>query len=189
MRLTDILAEKDMTMYRLSKNSGVPYTTVRDICSAKTGIEKCSGETLYKLAKALDISIEALIADAVEYRPGFEWYKSQICHLVKDMGDLNFIIDTLENDKITKLWDKKWYAECLYLLGMIDYLSRENNLPLCEKYAEMRNAKLHKPIYPAGTLALSAAFGSETPKKESLKDAIPEFLWHNIIESEVRNVV
>jgi len=189
MRLIDILSEKDMTMYRLAKKSSVPYTTVRDICSGKTGIEKCSGETLYKLAKALDISIEALIADAVEYRPGFEWYKSQICHLVKDMGDLNFIIDTLENDRISELWNKRWYVECLYLLGMIDYLSRENDLPLCDKYTEMRHAKLQKPIYPAGTLALSAAFGSETPKKESLEEAIPEFLRHNIVESEVRNVI
>jgi len=189
MRLIDILSEKDMTMYRLAKKSSVPYTTVRDIYSGKTGIEKCSGETLYKLAKALDISIEALIADAVEYRPGFEWFKSQTCHLVKDMGDLNFIISTLENDKITEFWKKGWYAECLYLLGMIDYLSRENNLPLCDKYVEMRHAKLSKPIYPAGVLALSAVYKNETPNKESLKEAIPEFLRHNIIESEVRNVV
>ena len=189
MRLTDILAKKDMTMYKLSKKSGIPYTTVRDISSGKTGIEKCSGETLYKLAKTLEMSIETLIKDAVEYRAGFEWYKSQTCHLVKDMGDLNFIIDTLENDKITELWKKGWYAECLYLLGMLDYLSRENDLPLCDKYTEMRRAKLKEIIYPAGILTICAFSGNEKYKQECLKDAIPEFLWHNIVESEVRNVV
>ena len=189
MLLTDILAEKEITVYKLSKKSGVPYSTVRDISCGKTGIEKCSGETLYKLAQALDITIERLIEDAVEYRPGFEWYKSQTCHMVKDMGDIDFIIDTLENDRITKLWNKKWYAECLYLLGMIDSLSRENNLPICIEYAEMRRAKLDSIIFPAGVLAMSSAFGSEQPKNESLKEAIPEFLRHNIVESEVRNVV
>jgi transcriptional regulator with XRE-family HTH domain len=189
MRLNEILAETGATIYRLAKNSGVPYTTVREICSGKTGIEKCSGETLYKLAKALGITMETLVADAIEYRPSFEWHKSQVCHLVKSMGDLDFIINTLENDRITGLWNKKWYAECLYLLGMIDYLSRENSLPLCDKYGDMRRAKLQKTIYPAGILAMCAAFGSDEPKRESLRNAIPEFLRHNIVESEVRNVV
>jgi hypothetical protein len=105
------------------------------------------------------------------------------------MGDLDFIIYTLGNDRITGLWKKRWYAECLYLLGMVDYLSRENDLPICDKYGDMRRAKLQKTIYPAGILAMCAVFGSEKPKQESLKAAIPEFLRHNIVESEVRNVV
>lgn len=189
MHLKKILTEKNITMYRLAKSSSVPYSTVRDICSGKTGIEKCSGETLYKLAKVLGMTIEKLLADVVEYRPGFEWFKSQTCHLVKSMGDLDFIIDTLENDRITVLWNKGWYAESLYRLGMVDYLSRENGLPLCNQYDDMRRAKLQKTIYPAGILAMCASFGSDAPKQDSLKVAIPEFLRHNIVESEVRNVV
>jgi len=189
MLIHEILAEKNMTMYKLAKKSGVPYTTVRDIYCGKTGIEKCSGETLYKLSKALDVTIETLLAEALESRPGFEWYKSQICHLVKSMGDIAFILDTLKRDQITKLWDKGWYAECLYLLGMVDYLSRENNLPVCNKYDHMRCAKSQKTIYPAGILAMCAVMGNEEAKQESLKNAIPEFLRHNIVESEIRNVV
>jgi hypothetical protein len=189
MRLNELLAETGTTMYRFAKNSGLPYTSVRDICTGKTGIEKCSGETLYKLAKALGVTMEALVADALEYRPGFERYKSQVCHLIKSMGDLDFIIDTLENDRITWLRNKKWHAECLYLLGMVDYLSRENGLPLCDRYDDLRRAKLQKTIYPAGILAMCAAFGNDEAKQESLREAIPEFMRHNIVENEVRNVV
>jgi transcriptional regulator with XRE-family HTH domain len=189
MYLNEILAKTDMTIYKLAKNSGVPYTTVHDIHCGKTRIEKCSGETLYKLAKTLGITIERLIEDSMECRPGFEWYKSQICHLVKSMGDLDFIIDTLESDKITGLWNKKWYAECIYLLGMLDYLSRENDLPFCDRYDHLRSIKFQKVIYPAGILAMSAVFDSDELKQECLKEAIPEFLRHNIVESEVRNVV
>jgi hypothetical protein len=123
------------------------------------------------------------------YRPGFEVFKSNVCHLVKDMGDLPFIIDVLEKDKITALWNKRWYAECLYLLAMTDYLSRENNLPLCNRYDEMRRAKLTDTIYPTGVLILCAAEGVDDRKQKSLKEAIPEFMRHNIVESEVRNVV
>lgn len=37
----------------LAKLSDVPHARLNDICSGKTRIEKCSGETLYKLAKVL----------------------------------------------------------------------------------------------------------------------------------------
>ncbi|MDR2665267.1 MAG: helix-turn-helix transcriptional regulator [Oscillospiraceae bacterium] len=103
IRLNEILTKTNTTIYKLAKNSGIPYTTVRDICSGNTKIEKCSGETLYKLAKTLDVPIEMLLDDAMEYRPGFEWYKSQVCHLVKSMGDLDFLINALESGKIRKL--------------------------------------------------------------------------------------
>ena len=126
--------------------------------------------------------------DRMEYRPCFETYKSNICHLVKNIGDMDFIIDTLESDKIRKLYQKQWYPESLYLLAMVDYLSRENGLPLCEEYGDIRAAKLHNPIYPAGVLAMCAAMQSDAPKRESIAEAIPEFLRFNIIESDVRNV-
>ena len=80
------------------------------------------------------------------------------------------------------------YAESLYLLAMTDYLSRENEFPLCSEYDDIRCAKLKKTLFPAGILAMCAAFKSDEPKQESLHEAIPEFLRHNIVEAEVRNV-
>lgn len=66
MGINRILSESGMTKYKLAKLSGVPHATLNDICSGKTRIEKCSGETLYKLAKALQVSMEALMAPAME---------------------------------------------------------------------------------------------------------------------------
>lgn len=66
MDINRILAESGMTKYKLAKLSGVPHATLNDICSGKTRIEKCSGETLYKLAKALHVSMEALMAPVME---------------------------------------------------------------------------------------------------------------------------
>ena len=65
MDINDILRESGMTKYRLSKLSGVPHATLNDLCSGKSRIEKCSAETLYKLAKALQVSMEILIEDAM----------------------------------------------------------------------------------------------------------------------------
>ena len=48
MMLADLLSEQGISKYSLSKNSGVPYTTLSDICSGKTSLEKCSAETVDK---------------------------------------------------------------------------------------------------------------------------------------------
>jgi len=148
MNINELLEQKGITKYRLSKSSDVPQTTIVDICSGKTRIEKCSAETLYKLAKALDIPMETLVEGTVEHRAEFDVFKSSICHQVKDMGDMDFIIDTLETDSIRKLYQKRWYPESLYLLAMIDYLSRENELPVCKDYDDIRQARLSEPIFP-----------------------------------------
>lgn len=189
MTINNLLEQKSLTKYRLAKLSGVPQTTVIDICSGKAKIEKCAADTLYKLAKVLDVPMETLVADALEYRPAFETFKSNICHTVHDNGDLDFIIETLESGEIRKLYEKTWYPESLYLLAMVDYLCRENDLAVCADYADMRAAKLREPIYPASIIAISAVTGSDQPKVESYTHAIPEFKRFNIVESEVRNVL
>ena len=63
MNINRLLKNKNITKYKLSKLSGIPYTTLNDVCSGKTSIEKCSGETIYKLSKHLDVSMEDLIRD------------------------------------------------------------------------------------------------------------------------------
>jgi plasmid maintenance system antidote protein VapI len=195
MSLNELLLQKNITKYRLWKESGVPQATISDICTGKTRIEKCSAETIYRIAKVLDVSMESLIAPAVQSldesrnRPSFEVFKSNTCHRVKDMGDIPFVIEHLQSNQIRKLYDKKWYPEALYLLAMLDYLSRENDIPICKNYNDIRSTKLKRPVYPSSIIILSKALNSDAPKEECLRLAIPEFLRFNIVESEVRNVI
>ena len=194
MPINAALAQKNMTKYRLWKESGVPQATISDICTGKTSIEKCSAETIFRIARALDVSMESLIAPAVQRaeeerrRPSFELFKSNTCHMVKDMGDIPFIIQLLETDQIRKLYEKKWYPEALYLLAMLDYLSRENQVPICTNYNDIRTAKLQRPVYPSSVVILCRTLKSDAPKEECYRMAIPEFLRFNIVESDVRNV-
>jgi transcriptional regulator with XRE-family HTH domain len=189
MNFNDILKQKNITKYRLSKTSLVPFATISDISTGKARIDKCSADTIYKLANALGVTMEDLVEESMEYRSSFETFKSNVCHMVHDMGDLDFIIDTLESDRIRKLYQKRWYRESLYLLAMVDYLSRENKLPISIEYSDIRKARLREPIYPASIIAMSVLSKSEYPKQDSLKRAIPEFKRFNIVESEVRNVI
>ena len=45
--------------------SGIPHATLNDICSGKTKLEKCSAETVYKLAKTLGVSMEFLTESGI----------------------------------------------------------------------------------------------------------------------------
>ena len=195
MYLNDLLTEKRMSKYRLAKESGVPQTTIMDICSRKARIEKCSADTLYKIAKVLNVSMESLIEaemnpdTAQPKRTDFDVFKSNVCHLVKDKGDIDFIIDTLSSDEVRKLYDRKWYAESFYLLAMVDYLSNINSVSLCTNYNDIRSQKLKEVIYPKSVLLLDAALKTDKHRKECMKNAIPEFLHFNIVESDVRNVI
>ena len=61
MTFLDLLAEKKMTIYALSLKSSVPKTTLTDIASGKADILECSGKTLYRIARTLNIKIEKLL--------------------------------------------------------------------------------------------------------------------------------
>ncbi|MBO4411058.1 MAG: helix-turn-helix transcriptional regulator [Lachnospiraceae bacterium] len=62
MTIRNALNQKHMSVYQLAKASRLPYATVNDICNGKARLEKCSGETIYRLAQALDVSMEELLA-------------------------------------------------------------------------------------------------------------------------------
>lgn len=189
MTIQQALRNKKMSIYRLAKLSGVPYATVNDIVNCKTQLEKCSAETVYRLAKALEVPMEDILEPCLVKRCDFESFKSSICHRVKEQGDIDFIINTIESEDIRIYFDRKWYPESLYLLAMLDYLSRINDVPLCEEYDDLRRLKLEKPVYPSSILVMSAAMKDESVMKDSFDKAIPEFKRFNIVENEVRNVV
>ena len=122
-------------------------------------------------------------------RSSFENFKSTVCHRVKELGDIDFIIETLESQDIRNYYNRQWFPESLYLLAMLDYLSRENKVPLCSDYDDLRRCKLEKPVYPASIRAISIASKNNEALIQAENTAIPEFIRFNIVENEVRNVV
>lgn len=65
MNLNIIIRQRGMTKYKVAKLSGVPHATLNDLCSGKSRIEKCSAETLYRIAKALNVSMESLVETVI----------------------------------------------------------------------------------------------------------------------------
>ena len=65
MIIDDLLEKRGMTKYRLAVQASIPHATLNDICSGKTKLEKCSAETVYKLAKTLDVPMEILTESGI----------------------------------------------------------------------------------------------------------------------------
>lgn len=192
MNLLKLMAKQNITPTRLAKASTVPYATISDLCNGKTQLEKCSAITLYKLAKALNVTMEDLIElntkKDKEERSAFDWFRSNVQHTLKDKGDISFIRDMLVSDKIREYYNKDWYRESLYLLAMLDYLSREHGLPKCRKYNDLRSKKLANPVFPLSVTIAADLTHDDSYKESSIQKAIPEFMRHNIVEGEIRNV-
>ena len=66
MTIQEVLRDRNLSKYQLSKRSGIPWATLSDICSGKAALSRCSARTLLKLSTALNISIEQLLNLTVE---------------------------------------------------------------------------------------------------------------------------
>jgi len=62
MTIQQLMQDMQMSRYRLSKISGIPWATLADIYSGKTNLKRSGAGTLSKLSKALGLSIEELLA-------------------------------------------------------------------------------------------------------------------------------
>lgn len=60
--LQKLLDERKMSKYKFSQISGVPKTTILDICSGRSSLENCNAKTVYQIAIALGCSVESLLS-------------------------------------------------------------------------------------------------------------------------------
>lgn len=119
----------------------------------------------------------------------FENFKNEIAHDIKRKGDMPFVYDIVHSGIIRQFWNTHEYAKALYLLATIDYLSREHNSPLCGDYKDLRTQKLQIPLFPNGILMLDKLQPEYGWKEKAIREAIPEYIRHNIVEGDIKNVV
>ena len=119
----------------------------------------------------------------------FDVFKSNVCHKLKTLGDIEFIQNILKNKEIENYFVQKKYAESLYLLAMVDYLCRVNNVDVPKKFSALRRIRLKKPIFPKSILFLYAFSDDKQMVQDAIHQAIPEFKRFNIIEGDIRNVI
>ena len=163
--IAEILKENNISIYKCSKLSGIPYTTLIKLVTNKSKFENCTIKTISKLAKILHIPVADLVESELEYRMPFNEFRSEICHQLKYLGDIEFIRNIITNNTINNYYKKLWYEEALYTLAMLDYVSKRNNIPLAREYNFLRQKKLKIRVFPRDTVMISKLKNFSNEKK------------------------
>lgn len=123
MNLQNVLNEKGISRYYLSKISGVAYTTITDVCTGKSSIERCSAKTVFMLAKALNCSMEQLLqSDESNSKDYLE------CGLPEYLN--------VSIRKMKKAWEKKESGE-KYLRWDCDFCDLQTDINCAETDGEI----------------------------------------------------
>ncbi len=127
-------------------------------------------------------------------RMSFDHFRSEMCHILKELGDYVFIQNINSKNVIDSCWENEWEAEALYLLAMMDYLSDLHCLSKCADYDKYRKYKLKEPLFPGGILMMDKVMPDKHIKEKTIEDLknnqlAQYFLKYNIIEGDIRDVI
>ena len=128
----------------------------------------------------------AKLARFLGYRPDeivyekedFQTFRNNLHHRIKN-NDLECILEIIESDDVSTYMRHEDYLKALYLVATVDYISRKNDIPLCDKYSNVRRIRLEQPYYVGD----SSLFGSDK------RECIDEFLRFNIYEGDLYDAV
>ena len=62
-KFIELVKTSGKTAYKISKETGIPYTTVNELCNGKTNINNVTAETVLKLSIYLECNITDLLND------------------------------------------------------------------------------------------------------------------------------
>jgi len=132
MIIEELIAKRKFTKYRLAVQAGIPHATLSDICSGKTKIEKCSAETVYKLAKVLKVPMEFLIENGIHQAEREKAYEYGLPGYLQH--DLDAYKEGLKN--------KSSLLDCLWgeLYGSINLAQISENI-ISEEHADYLRKK------------------------------------------------
>ena len=117
MKISSAIKLKYGSIRKCAMQSGIPYTTLTDVCNEKTDLMNCSCSTAWKLAKALGITVDELLSEG-----SFRWFRDELHRKLKDKGEVPFLVEVMKQKEIERLWDRGQISRALYLLAMSVYL-------------------------------------------------------------------
>lgn len=187
--LKELIQEKNMSIYKVCKVSNIPYSTLLDLVNSKTSMLNCSVKTVLGIANALNVTVDEIIRNCVEHRLSFQEFRNEMCHMLKEKGDLEFIEYIYNSSLVENYYNKHYYEEMLYTLAMLDFVSKENNIPIAREYNKYRVKKLNKKIYPRDYCIIKKLNENDDLTKKVEKNWIKEFKKYNIMECNIRDAV
>ncbi len=168
------LKKRKTNIRACSVQSDIPYATLYPIIKGRVDIGTCSYYTVAKLARFLGCRPDEIVYE----KEDFQTFRNNLHHRIK-ISELECILEIIEGDDVSTYMRHEDYLKALYLVATVDYISRKNDIPLCDKYNGIRSIRLEQPYYVGD----SSLFG---PDK---RECIDEFLRFNIYEGDLYDAV
>lgn len=168
------LKKQKLNIRTCSIKSGIPYATLYPIIKGQVDIGTCEYYTVEKLARVLGYRPDQI----VYHKEDFQTFRNNLHHAIK-RNELQTVLDIIERKDVEYYRFHSDHLKMFYLLATVDYLSKKNDIPLCDKYNEIRNMKLEEPFYVG-----DAAFLDRNQEPGML-----EFARYNIIEGDLYDAV
>lgn len=108
----------------------------------------------------------------------FQTFRNNLHHRIKD-NELECILEIIESDDVSEYIQREDYLKALYLVATVDFISKKNGIPLCDKYSDIRRFQLAEPYYVGDSVFL----GTNESK------CIEEFVRYNIFEGDLYDAV
>lgn len=122
----------------------------------------------------------------------FGAFTSELNHMLKRWKKQNtvsaFVSELIQSQLIQLLINRSKERQALYTIGLIEYLCRTENLKIpseIEGYAQM---KLEKVTFYDDVEVYCGIVQSNEMKDRLIKNALPDFLAHNIVETSIEQV-
>ena len=157
-----------------SIQSDIPYATLYPIVKGQVDIGTCSYFTVAKLARFLGYRPDEIVYE----KEDFQTFRNNLHHRIKN-NELECILEIIESNDVSTYMQHEDYLKALYLVATVDYISRKNDIPLCDKYNSVRQIRLEQPYYVGD----SSLFVSDR------RECIDEFLRFNIYEGDLYDAV
>lgn len=168
------LEKQNMNIRVCSQKSGIPYATLYPIIKGQVDIGTCAYYTVEKLARVLGYRPDQI----VYHKEDFQTFRNNLHHDIK-RGDLQTALGIIEREEVEYYRLHNDYIKMLYLVATVDYISKKYDIPLCNKYDEIRNMKLEEPFFVGDSVIMN---------KDELS-GIKEFAKYNIIEGDLYDAV
>lgn len=168
------LKKRNATIRSCSMQSGIPYATLYPIIKGQVEIETCSYRTVARLASYLGYRPDEIVYE----KEDFQTYRNNLHHRIRQ-NELTFLLETVESDDVSTYLRHEDYLKAMYLVATVDYLSKKNGIPLCDKYNNVRSMKLEQSYFVGDSSLLGA----------SKEHCIDEFLKYNIYEGDLYDAV
>lgn len=187
MKFKDLLESKKCTGYELAKNTAIPYSTINDLINGRTIIQNISLKHALAISDYLNVDIRDLNKLENDAPIEFRYFRNNLLSDLKRNDPVVFANKIIKDKEIDYYYKNNAKPYAYYLLALIDFIYRKNNLPIFDKrYNLLRQEKLNKPFFVGSKIVSFETI--EEAENELRIQIIPEFRRFNIIEEDVFNV-